>query len=256
MKRLGIIVPYRDRKEHLANLVPHLAAYFTRDKTDFSIPVTVVIVEQPPGLPFNRGLVNNIGYMLVRNDADYVCFHDVDFLPIWADYSYPALPTMIVWYGMESRPFDPAQPNKRIWYRLETCFAAVVLIRNEQFESANGFSNQYWGWGPEDTDLKHRLEQLGFKTEYRKGTFMPLDHIHQGFDGEGRAKPAQIRNTALYEARWLRPNDKWRKDGLNATTFGVVSRRPIALPNGTRQDIRMTHVTVSFPHTPPAEHSH
>ena len=126
MKRLGIIVPYRDRKEHLAQLVPHLAAYFTRDKVDSAVPVKLVIVEQAPGLPFNRGLINNIGYALLRGEVDYVCFHDVDFLPIWADYSYPELPTMIIWFGMESRPFDPARPDKRIWYRLERCLAAVV----------------------------------------------------------------------------------------------------------------------------------
>jgi hypothetical protein len=248
MKRLGIVVPYRDRQQHLAQFVPHLATYFMRDKMDRAIPVKVVIVEQPPGLPFNRGLINNIGYMLLRDEIDYVCFHDVDFLPIWADYSHPELPTMIIWFGMESRPFDPARPEKRIWYRLEQCLAAVVLIRNEQFEQANGFSNRYWGWGPEDTDLRRRLEHVGFKTAHRKGTFMPLDHVHQGFDGEGRPKPVQIQNDTLYESRWQVPNDEWRREGLCTATFRVTARQSVAMPDGTRPDIAMTHVMVDFPH--------
>ena len=250
MKRLGIIVLYRDRKEHLAQLVPHLAAYFTRDKVDSAVPVKLVIVEQAPGLPFNRGLINNIGYALLRGEVDYVCFHDVDFLPIWADYSYPELPTMIIWFGMESRPFDPARPDKRIWYRLERCLAAVVLIRNEQFEQANGFSNRYWGWGPEDTDLQRRLEQVGFNTAHRKGTFMPLDHVHQGFDAEGRPKPVQIRNDGLCESRWQVPNDEWRSEGLCTATYRVTATQPIALPDGTRPNIVMTHLRVEFPHVP------
>jgi len=33
-KRLAIVVPYRDRAEHLARFVPHMVAYFERDKLD------------------------------------------------------------------------------------------------------------------------------------------------------------------------------------------------------------------------------
>jgi hypothetical protein len=57
--------------------------------------------------------MKNVGFMLLRERIDYVCFHDVDYLPIWADYSLVDTPTMIVWYGFESRPLDPQQPEKR-----------------------------------------------------------------------------------------------------------------------------------------------
>jgi hypothetical protein len=45
-KRLAIVVPYRDRAEHLAKFVPHVAAYFERDKLDRQIAVTINIIEQ------------------------------------------------------------------------------------------------------------------------------------------------------------------------------------------------------------------
>jgi hypothetical protein len=45
-KRLAIVVPYRDRAEHLAKFVPHIATYFQRDKLDRQIPVTINIIEQ------------------------------------------------------------------------------------------------------------------------------------------------------------------------------------------------------------------
>ena len=31
-KRLAVVVPYRNRADHLAKFVPHVAAYFERDK--------------------------------------------------------------------------------------------------------------------------------------------------------------------------------------------------------------------------------
>ena len=79
---------------------------------------------------------------------------------------------------------------------------------------------------------------------------MPLDHVHQGFDGEGRPKPVQIRNDALYESRWQAPNDEWRSEGLCMATFRVTATQPIALPDGTRPNIVMTHLRVEFPHVP------
>ena len=36
--RVAIVVPYRDRAEHLARLVPHLVTYFERDSLARAIP--------------------------------------------------------------------------------------------------------------------------------------------------------------------------------------------------------------------------
>ena len=84
MKKLAIIVPYRDREVHLKQFIPHLRAYFARDKMDKRIDYRVMIVEQEPGYQFNRGALKNIGFLLLESDADYTCFHGVDYLPIAA----------------------------------------------------------------------------------------------------------------------------------------------------------------------------
>ena len=104
MKRLAIVVPYRAREAHLKIFVPALRTYFTRDKLDREIPYRVVIVEQADDLPFNRGALKNIGFKLSFADADYVCFHDVDYVPVWADYRWSDVPVRIIWYGVEQRP--------------------------------------------------------------------------------------------------------------------------------------------------------
>jgi xylosylprotein 4-beta-galactosyltransferase len=79
-QRLAIVVPYRDRAEHLARFVPHLVAYFERDKLDREIDVTINIIEQTPGAPFSRGRLGNAGFLLTRDTSDYVRIHDVDYL--------------------------------------------------------------------------------------------------------------------------------------------------------------------------------
>jgi hypothetical protein len=82
LKRLDIVVPYRDRLAHLNAFVPLLRAYFSRDKLDKDIPYRVFIVEQEQGLPFNRGAIKNVGFVLGREHSDYTCFYDIDYLPV------------------------------------------------------------------------------------------------------------------------------------------------------------------------------
>ena len=65
-KRLAIVVPYRDRAQHLAQFVPHMIMYFERDKLDRQIAVTINIIEQTPGAPFSRGRLGNAGFLLTR----------------------------------------------------------------------------------------------------------------------------------------------------------------------------------------------
>src|SRR5437588_473371 len=99
---LGIVIPYRDRAEHLRVLLPDLLTYLGN-----KLAAQILVVEQADDGPFNRGLICNIGFQLLRKEIDYVCFHDVDYVPISADYSYPDQPAMIIWHGMERRPLDP-----------------------------------------------------------------------------------------------------------------------------------------------------
>ncbi|MBY0431813.1 MAG: galactosyltransferase, partial [Rhodospirillales bacterium] len=139
-KRLTIIVPYRDRESQLRNWLPYLRLYFARDKIDRHIEVRFLVVEQANDLPFNRGRLLNIGFVLAEESSDYVCFHDVDYMPLWADYSYSAQPTRIIWYGADIKPIDPAS-NVRVQEHEESFFGAVVLFPNERFRQVNGFSN-------------------------------------------------------------------------------------------------------------------
>jgi hypothetical protein len=249
MERLGIVIPYRNRSDHLFQIVPHLARYFSRHQVENEIPVQIAVIEQPAGLPFNRGLLCNIGFKILCDAVDYVCFHDVDYLPMWADYRSPELPTMIIWYGFESRPINPTRPKARIVHNLEGSFSAVVLFQNVQFQRVNGFSTSYWGWGFEDTDMQMRMKQVGYTFQHRKGTFTALDHINEGFFDLQKPTPANTRNHELLNSRWTaeRPKYDWEKEGLATTEFGIGKRSPIRLPPDIRSDIQAEQILISLP---------
>ena len=49
--KLAIIVPYRDREEHLAQFVPHMEKFLSQQDIDFKL----FIIEQGDENAFNRG---------------------------------------------------------------------------------------------------------------------------------------------------------------------------------------------------------
>jgi hypothetical protein len=226
MKRLNIVVPYRAREAHLKVFVPTLRAYFARDKLDREIPYRVLVIEQEKGPPFNSGALKNIGFVLGRDESDYTCFHDIDYLPVWADYSWSDEPTMILWYGAESRPISLKRPQKRIVNNLEHLLGGVVLTPNGLFERVNGYPNGYWGWGYEDLDLRRRYEAAGIPIAQRKGTFRPLDHDNRGIKLGGTLTPEAQSNRQTFAKRWRRgapPQD----EGLTTLAFDILDRRSV-----------------------------
>lgn len=157
---MGIVVPYRNRKEHLDTFLPHLELYLK------DIPHHIFVIEQADAKPFNRGKLLNVGFHLAKENCTYVCFHDVDMLPLKADYSLPDRPTHLA-TAVEQFGFDMPYP---------TYFGGVTLFSISDFEKVNGFANHYWGWGAEDDDLQLRCKIAGLTTQNRKGFFSSLSH--------------------------------------------------------------------------------
>ena len=82
--KLGIIVPYRDRQEHLEKFIKQIPSYLSNNDIEYEL----IVVEQSDKKPFNRGKLLNIGFLEAKKlDCNYVVFHDVDMIPIDVDYS-------------------------------------------------------------------------------------------------------------------------------------------------------------------------
>ncbi len=157
---MGIIVPYRNREEHLSKFLPHMDK-FLKDSA-----YKIFIIEQSEDKPFNRGKLLNVGFDLAKETCDYMCFHDVDMLPLKADYAFPETPIHLA-TAVEQFNFDMPYP---------TYFGGVTLFNIKDFEAVNGYANEYWGWGAEDDDLQFRCKIAGISTGSRKGFFTSLSH--------------------------------------------------------------------------------
>ena len=85
MSKLGVVVPYRDREAHLNIFIPKIKKKLEKDKIDYEL----IIVEQATKQAFNRGKLLNIGVTkALELGCTYVALHDVDMIPVDADYSY------------------------------------------------------------------------------------------------------------------------------------------------------------------------
>jgi GT2 family glycosyltransferase len=144
-QKLTIVVPYRDRKVALDILIPNLIGYVGKQVENYEI----IVVEQDDNNPFNKGKLNNIGFKLKSEDSTYVCFHDVDLIPEFSDYSYPERPSHLSSHCSQFAYINI--PDK--------IMGGVITFKNEHYEQVNGFSNEYEGWGKEDDDLYLRCER-------------------------------------------------------------------------------------------------
>ena len=147
--KLGIIVPYRKRPGHLRKFRESIESYL-KDQ-DYEL----IVVEQNDDLPFNRGKLLNIGFQqAIRNQCDYVVFHDIDMLPIDVDYSYSDVPIHLATNFTNSK--------REIF---KTYFGGITMFPIDLFKKVNGYSNEYWGWGFEDDDLLMRLTEQHIFTD-------------------------------------------------------------------------------------------
>jgi hypothetical protein len=195
-------------------MLPHTVSFFRRNT---NIEPLFVLAEQADNLPFNRGALVNHAYAACAGMIDYVCFHDVDYMPMWADYSEPNLPSRIVWYGMDKRPVGHG--TDRIVSAQRYGLAAVAVMRKWHFEACNGYSNTYWGWGYEDTDLAKRLESVGLPIGYKDGTFIALDHDSNGYDANGETEASKA-NAERFKNR-IYPDMVDGVNNLNATIVSI-----------------------------------
>jgi hypothetical protein len=150
------IVPFRGRGTHLKIFFEHIRQFVQADGNAQKC-WSFYIVEQYNTDLFNRGWLFNVGYAMAKlehRQFSCIAIQDLDTLPELGssvDYADCPSPTQmsseIQCYGW----LPPYAGNA----------GGVVTMSGEHWETINGFSNEYEGWGGEDDDLKHRLDLLG-----------------------------------------------------------------------------------------------
>ena len=66
--RVAIVVPFRDREAHLNIFINHMMPFLKKQQLEFAI----YVVELAPKETFNRAMLMNIGFVLVRQPMKMV----------------------------------------------------------------------------------------------------------------------------------------------------------------------------------------
>jgi hypothetical protein len=212
-RRLTVVIPYRDREAHLRELMPVLQEQLQEQRLNYRI----LVVEQESGSKFNRGRLLNAGIHYAADVTDYYCLHDVDAVPIVANYACPSQPLRLVnkIVGLQGKS------RHNDYY-----FSGAVSIRKDQVQAANGFSNEYWGWGKEDDDFFFRLLLTELLCYYDlEGTYRDLPNpAHQQVQRRHPWAPAHLRRNRQRRSLLLRGLLDPAQDGLNTLRYEIVER--------------------------------
>lgn len=202
--KLAIVVPYRNRKEHLGVFLPHMKEYLSKQGIENSI----YIVEQEEGKPFNRAKLLNVGFLEADKGCDYFVFHDVDMLPQNIGYEYQENPTHLA--------AAASQFNYKLPY--DGYFGGVTMFSRNSFMKVNGYSNEYWGWGAEDDDILYRCHLAGLKVQRQSpGVLKSLNHDRNINEQDYNKNIARIREM------WSKKLD-WENEGINSCKYSVLDR--------------------------------
>ncbi|XP_075234413.1 beta-1,4-galactosyltransferase 1-like [Lycorma delicatula] len=206
---VAIIVPYRDRLSHLQIFIAYMHPFLQLQKLSYQI----FIIEQSDKRPFNRGKLFNVGFTEAEKLSDFPCyiFHDVDLIPqnLYNVYGCTQLPRHMSSY---IDVFDYKLPY-------DVIFGGAVAILKDQFLCANGFSNNFFGWGGEDDDFYNRVTRNGTRIcryEYSVSKYIMLSHKKE--------KPSEDRYFFLQTG-----GDRFKVDGLNSLKYSVlqIDKRPL-----------------------------
>lgn len=147
--KIAVIIPYRNREEHLADFINHFNKLDNSNISDSQLDV--YIIEQNNEDKFNRGLLLNIGYLLARETAKYdrYIFHDVDLYPSQSIYE--------LYFVEPKKQIHYIIPKEEHKYNFDTYFGGVVGLSEEVYQRVNGYPNNFFGWGGEDDSLYNRI---------------------------------------------------------------------------------------------------
>lgn len=141
-KKGCIIVPYRDREEHLAQFIPHYRALVPE--------LPIYVIEQADSKPFNRAKLLNVGFLEFGYKYDYAVYHDVDMLADNGDG-----------YEWHEHPLHLATACSQFGYIMPYpgYFGGVVNIPTGVMRTVNGYSNDFYSWGIEDDHFRDRVSK-------------------------------------------------------------------------------------------------
>ncbi|KFM80764.1 Beta-1,4-N-acetylgalactosaminyltransferase bre-4, partial [Stegodyphus mimosarum] len=221
--RVAVIIPYRDRLEHLTTLLHTLHPLLQRQLIEYR----VYVVEQFGNDTFNKGVLMNAGVREALKDSDFHCFvfHDVDMIPE-DDRNMYTCPFMPRHMSVAVDKFNYTLPYTML-------VGGVFAIKLEHFLMVNGYSNLYWGWGGEDDDMAYRIKYRKLEIIRPPETLARYSMIKHDHRPES---PNAIRTALLRMAK-----KRSSRDGLNTVKYRVLWRHDLLAYTHLMIDIGKHH---------------
>ncbi|XP_030648635.1 beta-1,4-galactosyltransferase 1 [Chanos chanos] len=205
LQKVAIIIPFRNRDEHLKFWLYYLHPILQRQQLDYG----VYIINQDGEDTFNRAKLLNIGYMEALKEYDYECFvfSDVDLIPMDDRNIYKCF----------SQPRHLSVSMDKFGFRLpyNQYFGGVSSMSKSQFLKINGFPNNYWGWGGEDDDIYNRLSSKGMSISRPSGAIGKCRMIRHERDKQNDPNPQRFDRIA-------HTRETMHKDGINSLSYKVI----------------------------------
>jgi glycosyltransferase involved in cell wall biosynthesis len=198
--KYSVIIPYRNREEHLQILIPRLQEFFENESYE------IIVSEQTDSDNFRIACVENVGFQHAKGDI--IILQQVDYYPT-EDVSYDVTDTPIlparkgIFLDKDNRSpraFLDIPGGYRKWSEeIDPAFyGGVISMKREHFEAINGLNPLYKGWGNEDEDLRERVVWAGIPVKRNEiGTFLCLYHEDNG----DMSKKKEDHQADFYEGR-------------------------------------------------------
>ncbi|XP_070784294.1 beta-1,4-galactosyltransferase 2-like [Enoplosus armatus] len=203
-QKVAIIIPFRNRHEHLNHWLYYLHPILMRQQLDYG----VYVINQDGEGVFNRAKLMNAGYVEALKEYDYECFvfSDIDLVPIDDRNLYRCF----------NNPRHLAVAMDKFNFRLpyNTYFGGVSSLSKEQYLKINGFPNTYWGWGGEDDDIYRRIFFRGMsisRPDSVLGKYKMIKHERDLHNEPNPKNPGKLTKT-----QW-----NMDKDGINSLNYKV-----------------------------------
>jgi len=158
MKDLLIVVPYRNREEHLKGFLENSPRYFNEQNFTYDI----LICELDQQGDWNAGLSCNslINFISSERQYKYLYIHHVDIWPTSGQWEFPL--------------------DKQVFHNLGDY--GSCLMKMDDFLAVGGYSNSFWGWGGEDNDLFNKFRHKGFNVIDKNDSSVKYETKHQGHE--------------------------------------------------------------------------
>ena len=212
-----ILIPYRNRKEHLDIFIKDAIPLFEKHLQPFK----VIIIEQEEGKLFNRGLLLNIGVNEYKDKTQFFFTHDVDIVPS---------EKCIQEYYTKINTIDTGIIG--IYTSCCNTLGGIIKFDTKTIFNINGFPNDIWGWGAEDIAIQYRAKHFNIdikknilcNSDNRDAYFLRFDDINDRNGCNNRP------NICIYSLDNLSNDDKLAKiysSGLNNLTYKIIERKDI-----------------------------